>query len=405
MAALCRPSVPRIANGTLRTRSFRLWQSNGLVKPTACFSSSAVPHEKVAVLYQAIEPPIINGVRKPMKPGGYRDSGADIAYNLQASRSIQAVTPVSNPSPRVDSDWCFPDTEDGILSAVNQGATHLWANTILFASHPLQVSSKLALHQDSLHVIGHGPLVVEKYDDKELVNNLLRRTGGFTMPRSWTISSSATLADDLKREDLPFPIVAKPVRGRGSHGVKVCRDLADLTSHAETLFQESSTIMLEEYLAGEEATVTMMPPSSSNKDYWSLPIVTRFNHQDGIAPYNGVVAVTANSRVVSREEMKDPAYSRIAEECEGVARLLGVTAPIRIDVRRFEISTASRFALFDVNMKPNMTGPGRPGRDDQASLTLLAAEALGWDYQQLLRQILSTSCSLRTLRELKPKIG
>jgi hypothetical protein len=25
---------------------------------------------KVAVLYQAIEPPVINGVKKPMKPGG-----------------------------------------------------------------------------------------------------------------------------------------------------------------------------------------------------------------------------------------------------------------------------------------------------------------------------------------------
>lgn len=25
---------------------------------------------RVALLYQAIEPPIINGVRKPMKPGG-----------------------------------------------------------------------------------------------------------------------------------------------------------------------------------------------------------------------------------------------------------------------------------------------------------------------------------------------
>lgn len=50
------------------------------------------PH--VAVRYQAIYPPTINGVRKP-KPGGYQDSGADIAYNK------------------------LP-----------------WSNTIIFASHP-----------------------------------------------------------------------------------------------------------------------------------------------------------------------------------------------------------------------------------------------------------------------------
>jgi hypothetical protein len=49
-----------------------------------------------------------------------------------------------------------------------------------------------------------------------------------------------------------------------------------------------------------------------------------------------------------------------------------------------------------------MTGPGRPGRDDQASLTLLAANGLGWDYKELLRRILGTSSSLRALRMLKP---
>jgi hypothetical protein len=46
-----------------------------------------------------------------------------------------------------------------------------------------------------------------------------------------------------------------------------------------------------------------------------------------------------------------------------------------------------------------MTGPGRPGREDQASLTLIAAEALGWDYTKLLQEILKTALPLRVLRE------
>ncbi|WYZ33892.1 hypothetical protein EsH8_I_000168 [Colletotrichum jinshuiense] len=366
-------------------------------------ASQPLARKRVAVLYQAIEPPVINGVRKPMKPGGYRDSSADIAYNLQASKSVDAVCPVHNPSPKTDSEWCFPDTEEGILSAVDKGATHLWANTILFASHPLQTSAGLSKFQDALRVVGHGPLVVEKYDDKELVNSLLRNTGEFTMPLAWTIHHGPNVAAELRQKNLPFPVVAKPIRGRGSHGVRVCRNLEDLTAHAESLFQESPSIMLEEYLSGEEATVTVMPPNAERSEYWSLPVVTRFNHQDGIAPYNGVVAVTANSRAITKREEEDPAYGRIARECERVARVLGVAAPIRIDVRRFKDSPGSSFALFDVNMKPNMTGPGRPGRGDQASLTLLAAEALGWNYPELLGQILNTSSTLKTLRALKPK--
>lgn len=35
---------------------------------------------KIAVLYQSQEPPPVNGIRKPMKDGGYRDSGADLRF-------------------------------------------------------------------------------------------------------------------------------------------------------------------------------------------------------------------------------------------------------------------------------------------------------------------------------------
>jgi hypothetical protein len=49
-----------------------------------------------------------------------------------------------------------------------------------------------------------------------------------------------------------------------------------------------------------------------------------------------------------------------------------------------------------------MTGPGRPGREDQASLTLLAAAAVGWDYSKLLKHMLDSSLILNHLRKLKP---
>ena len=36
-----------------------------------------------------------------------------------------------------------------------------------------------------------------------------------------------------------------------------------------------------------------------------------------------------------------------------------------------------------------MTGPGRPGRDEQTALTGMAAEALGWDYETFVQNILA----------------
>ncbi|PWY94218.1 glutathione synthetase ATP-binding domain-like protein [Aspergillus sclerotioniger CBS 115572] len=300
----------------------------------------------VAVLYQAIEPPIINGARKPRKPGGYQDSGADIAYTLR-NHGVRVLTPATSPDPKEQEGWCFPDTEKGILSAVHQGATHLWANTILFSSHPLQISQSLA--SAPVSVVGQPPSLVESFDDKAYLNDQLRIHGSFTLPQSWLIRGSDDISSILN--SIPrYPVVGKPVRGRGSHGVRVCHDRADLEEHVTALLNESPIVMVEEFLTGEEATITIMPPSTEKGEHWSLPPITRFNHVDGVAPYNGAVAVIANSRAVTESEMQDASYRSAMRQCEQVAKLIGATAPIRVDVRRF--SAGSEFAIFDINMKP-----------------------------------------------------
>lgn len=48
-----------------------------------------------------------------------------------------------------------------------------------------------------------------------------------------------------------------------------------------------------------------------------------------------------------------------------------------------------------------MTGPGRPGRENQASLTAMAATAIGWDYGTLLQNILRCSQTLETFRKYR----
>lgn len=237
----------------------------------------------------------------------------------------------------------------------------MWANTILFASHPLQTSSSPAItaRESQINVVGQPPSIVENLDDKAYLNGKLKELGSFTLPRSWLIEKSSetdtnidTVLQGLGLPADAFPIVGKPVRGRGSHGVQVCLDYSQLKTHLAFLLQESPLAMLEEYLAGEEATLTVMPPSTKYPKYWCLPPVRRFNHVDGVAPYNGTVAVTANSAVVELDERnpEHEPYRAIMKECEQVAQVVQTTAPIRIDVRRFR--EEGPFALFDINMKP-----------------------------------------------------
>jgi len=236
---------------------------------------------------------------------------------------------------------------------LNQGATHIWANTILFSTHPLQISPLLDPCLDNVKVVGQPPNLVEMGDDKEFVNNLLRAHDGFTLPKSWSLSLGEEV--EIEKLGLTYPVVAKPIRGRGSFGVKVCHSEAELQSHLRSLLADSSRVMIEEFLSGQEATLTVMPPSHSKPDYYALPPVKRFNHQNDIAPWNGIVAVSANSCVVTNEEMeRDARWGEVMRECERAAQLLGVVGVIRIDVRRFggKGERSDKFALFDVNMKP-----------------------------------------------------
>lgn len=369
----------------------------------------------VGILYQATVPPAFDGAVKPLKPGGYSDSGADIAFALR-SAGIPVVTPVEDPDPTRDMDWVFPDDQKGIECALRAGAQVLWANTVLFAEHPLTKSLS------SAKVVGQHPEKVERFDDKWITNTVLRQAGlpvasGCLVSRD--VRPDSYCPEELTRrflaeKNLRFPVVLKPVRGRGSQGVIRISAEEGLLQAVDALLSATytdargvhslygSSLILEEYLPGEEITVTVMPPGTYDlngrnidfHEYWSLPPVVRFHHQNGIAPYSGNVAVIRNSRVLPEMEASTPQIRSIMEACNRAAQLVGASAPVRIDCRQNEQGV---FCLFDVNLKPNMTGTGRPGRDDQDSLTAMAARAIGWSFPSLVKNILHQAWNLSAL--------
>jgi D-alanine-D-alanine ligase len=370
----------------------------------------------VAVLYQAISPPAIDGAVKPLKPGGYSDSGADIAFALR-SAGVPVITPVKEPDPRSDVDWVFPDHSSGIQAALRSGAQVLWANTVLFAGHPLVKVLPFA------KVVGQHPEKVERFDDKCATNRLLRDSG---LPVVCGCKVSSDVRSDsycpeelterfVAEQRLHFPLVLKPVRGRGSQGVIRVPTLEVLGQAVNALLGATytdmhgshslygSSLILEEYLPGEELTITVMPPGSYElesrqvifAEHWTLPPVARLHHQSGIAPYSGTLAVKHNSAVLSTEEIGDPKVKAAIAACTRAAQIVEATAPIRIDCRQNDRGT---FCLFDLNMKPNMTGSGRPGRDDEDSLTAIAAQAMGWTFPDLVKNILAQSWAIPRLR-------
>ncbi len=340
--------------------------------------------KKIAILYQAKCPPIKDGIQKPMKPGGYSDSGADIAYELHKN-NIDVITPVTEPNRDNDLDWVFPDTPEGIDLALSKGANVFWLNTVLYKHHAIE-----NIFNSDVTFVGQLPNQVDVYDDK-LTTNALLKANGIAIPESILIEK-----DQDYEINLDFPLVVKPLRGRGSQGVFVVNDRNALDDKLSMLFsseQYGSCVYVENYLMGQEITITVMPAGNytindqwqSFSKPWCLPAVKRFNHKDGVAPYNGIVAVIQNSTVIDEQQQQSPHIQDVYRQCVKSAELLHIKAPIRIDCRA---DAAGRYYLFDLNLKPNMTGPSRPHRADQDSLSSLAARDIGWEYFDLLNNML-----------------
>jgi D-alanine-D-alanine ligase len=345
---------------------------------------------KVAVLYQKKQAPVKDGILKPMKPGGYSDSGADIAFSLQ-SKNITVITPVEHPLIDQDYDWVFPDDIEGIEAALAKGANTFWLNTALYEGHPIQA------YIGKVEIVGQRPGDTDKYDDKLFANKLLRNNN---LP----VPDSLVIDTDNKHDyrlEFPFPVVAKPIRGRGSQGVSLANNQLALDKILQQMFDADlygTAVYIEPYLKGQEVTLTVMPPGSYlinermviKDKHWSLPTVKRFNHENGIAPYNGVVAIVNNSAVLEESEEHSAAVSLVSYECAQAGSIINAKAPIRIDCRADD---QGKYFLFDLNMKPNMTGASRPHRMDQDSLTALAARAIGWDFGTLLVNMLAQKWS------------
>lgn len=327
----------------------------------------------IAILYQTKESPQVGNIRKPMKKGGYSDSGADMAYELKEN-GYNVILPVEDPQEKNDSDWVFGDDDNGIIQAIQKGADVIWLNTVLYDGHPIE-----KYIGNGVKVIGQNPSDVQLYDDKYYTNQLLFRHG-----------MSVINADLIKSADEykgAYPCVLKPVRGRGSQGVSVISDIDALNAAISQLLSEQiygTEFMAEQFLSGNEITVTVFPADNNHSAPYCLSPVLRFNHIDGIAPYNGKVAVTENSKAVENPN----AYSDIMSNCSMAYEILNLKAPIRIDCRK---NADGRYVMFDVNMKPNMTLGSRKHRSNQDSLVMLAAKQAGMSRIELLKAFIDTA--------------
>jgi D-alanine-D-alanine ligase len=368
---------------------------------TGIQNSPSLKGRPIAVLHQAVTPPSLNGAVKPSNPFGYRDSSADIA-NALTEAGCDVLTPARDPRPDVDADWTYPDTFDGISQAVADGAEILWANTSLFDEHPMADFGS----RGGLFVVGQPLDVVEKFEDKDVCQAAISAIG-VPVPVQALVNvekgpAKGQIEKAVSQNGLTFPVIVKPVRGRGSAGVKVVDSVAEATEHIESHVgpKFGSKFLIEEYLAGRELAVTVMPPGTyetadgmhNEPTHWVLPAIERTGHHGGVMPFSGVVPIQSNSKPAGDDDQ----IREFGKHAVRVAQFLKATAPIRIDCRE---GANGVIKAIDINMKPSMTGPGRPGREQMINLSAMSGGEIGWNYTEMLAGIAANAAPIQRITQ------
>lgn len=217
---------------------------------------------------------------------------------------------------------------------------------------------------------GSGVLASSLCMDKDLSKKLLRYEGLHTA--DWIMVGCLEELAAADVEGLGFPVVVKPNAGGSSIGTRIVRDSADLASAVEEALRWDRSVMIEQWIEGEEITCPVL-----NGDM--LPIVS----------------IKPNSEFFD--------YASKYEEGEADEQVIELPAELQEQVRTaalqcYKAMKCSVYARIDIILKEKIpyilevnTLPGLT----KTSLLPRSAEAAGYSFSGLLDALIETSLSER----------
>lgn len=162
---------------------------------------------------------------------------------------------------------------------------------------------------------------------------------------------------------LGFPLVTKPAAQGSSVGVSIVAEADQLERAIRTAGQYGSEILLEEYIAGREVTVTVV----NGRAFPIIEIVPARPWYDYAAKYQDEDTQYLISPVDLPVELSAVAVS--------ACQLCGVEGISRVD---FRVNAAGEFFLLEINTIPGMTSH---------SLVPMSAAAMGLTLGELCEQV------------------
>ncbi len=179
--------------------------------------------------------------------------------------------------------------------------------------------------------------------------------------------SKKNVTKNLRIKKIKFPIVAKPISEGSSIGVKICKNIKQLTKNIKFLFKSYDDLILEPYVGGQEIQVAVI----NGEPIGAIELKPKRHFYDYKAKYSKQ-AKTKHIMPANLNKKKYLEVLKIAKKAHKVLDCKGVT---RSDFKFYN----NQFYLLELNTQPGMT-----------SLSLVPEIALfkGISFENLVEKIL-----------------
>lgn len=258
-----------------------------------------------------------------------------------------------------------------------------WLNTAGVQGADPMAQTPGLLEATGIPYVGH-PTAAYVIADHKVLADMSLGASDVPTPASLDLSEFDTdqlgdLGRSLLRTAKTDPMVlVKPINGRGSVGVERIdlREMTpkELTEKLRAMKAEYGGVKLDEYLPGDEVTVSAMQIVDQIA---VLPPLART-----IDPETGIFASLDQQAVAGRVDIlpvDDPNYQQVVEKTARAYRALGLTGLARMDLRA---DAHGDFRIIDTNPKPDLGRIGKP------SLSEISARACGLAFPDLIQTLL-----------------
>ena len=185
-----------------------------------------------------------------------------------------------------------------------------------------------------------------------------------------TVENRATLNPESVVKKLGLPLMVKPSLEGSSVGLTKVKTMEELESAVDFALKFDRTVLIEEWLAGDEFTV----PVLNNEVLPSIKIVPEGEFYDYDAKY-----ISDNTQYFCPAGLSDAREQELRRLVKQAYDVVGCRGWSRIDVMA---DAEGRFRLVEVNTNPGMTSH---------SLFPKSAATVGYSFEQLVEKILELS--------------